>query len=151
MSAKRRERVIFSSTPGTAPENTALHDSDRLLSDSTWSLPSAAVLPAGNRQHLELSLQNPRQQGTAYLSQHHAVFTDVAAGGKEDLGLEPRFAKESLLQLEHGGPAGDQDKRILQKRDRLTSGASSACVLPRQASGWEAGTARKISSSAMER
>ena len=28
MSAKRRERVIFSSTPGTAPENTALHDSD---------------------------------------------------------------------------------------------------------------------------
>ena len=57
--------------------------------------------------------KNPRQQGTAYLSQDHAVFADIAAGGKENLGLEPCFAKESLLQLEHGGPAGDQDKRIL--------------------------------------
>ena len=29
--------------------------------------------------------KNPRQQGTAYLSQDHAVFTDIAAGGKEHL------------------------------------------------------------------
>ena len=66
--------------------------------------------------------KNPRQQGTAYLSQYHAVFTDIAAGGKEHLGLESCFAKESLLQLEHGGPAGDQDKRILQKTGQTDLG-----------------------------
>ena len=66
--------------------------------------------------------KNPRQQGTAHLSQDHAVFTDIAAGGKEHLWLEPRFAKKSLLQLEHGGPAGDQDKRILQKTGQTDLG-----------------------------
>ena len=66
--------------------------------------------------------KNPWQQGTAYLSQDHAVLTDIAAGGKEHLGLEPRFAKKGLLQLEHGGPAGDQDKRILQKAGKTDLG-----------------------------
>ena len=103
MSAKWRERVIFSSTPGTAPENTALHDSDRLSFQPEIDNPRSCLC------------KNPRQQGTAYLSQDHAVFADIAAGGKENLGLESCFAKESLLQLEHGGPAGDQDQRILQK------------------------------------
>ena len=59
--------------------------------------------------------KNPRQQGTAYLSQYHAVFADIAAGGKEHLWLENGLGKQRLLQLIHRRTARDQNERIRGK------------------------------------